>query len=729
MSRAAASGPEAAARAQAVVQRRLPVEAVLEARQWYDRLFENMLEGVAHIRMLFDEAGNPIDWVYLDVNPAFERLTGLRGAVGRTASQVLPRMREENPGLLETCGRVAASGEPEELEIDFKPCGSWLRVSAFSPALGEVVTLVDDITSRKQAELEATLFSSAVENASVSVMIVDKAARITHVNRRACEVLGLSAETLCTFTLADIDPDFDSDFDTGRWPAFKELLRERGPQCIVRDVQVADAGRVPLELHLSLVRVGEAELMIAFAHEIGDRLAAERALHERERVLSTLLNNLPGMAYRCADDADWTMEFVSAGCEELTGYAPEALVGSAEVAFGDLIVPGHRERVARTVAGAVESNDSWTQNYAIVTATGEEKWVWERGVAVRGPAGEVQALEGLITDITALHDAEVKLDAAASEWRQTFDAMSDPVALLDDEGRVLRCNAATLTHTGRGYEEVLGRHCYEVFDDATTFHPHCPQRNARASGQTESVLIERADSHLRVSFQPLVDLAGVASGGVHVITDVSDLKQAEHELVVSLEAQRAITDGVIAALARTVEARDPYTAGHQRRVAELAAAIARQQGHGDDFVRGLSVAAMLHDVGKIVVPSEILSKPGRLSANEFELIKGHAQAGYEILRTISFPWPVADIAVQHHERLDGSGYPAGLTAGQILAEARILAVADVVEAMISHRPYRPALPLDVAMAELEAGSGSRYEAAVCSAAIELFREQGFTFAE
>ena len=724
MSRAAASGSEAAARSQAVV-RRLPAEAALGVRQRHDRLFESMLEGVAHVRMLFDEAGGPIDWVYLDVNPAFERLTGLHGVVGRTVSQVLPQLREESPGLLETCGRVAASGEPEEFEIDFKPLGSWLRVSAFSPAVGEVVTLFDDITSRKHAELEATLFSSAVENASVSVMIVDKGARITHVNRRACEVLGHPAETLCTFTLADIDPDFDA----GRWPAFHEVLRERGPQCVVREVQVADAQRVPLELHLSLVRVGEAELVVAFAHEIGDRLAAERALHERERVLSTLLNNLPGMAYRCADDADWTMEFVSAGCEELTGYAPEALVGSAEVAFGDLIIPEHRQRVARTVAGAVETNDSWTQNYAIATATGEEKWVWERGVAVRGPAGEVQALEGLITDITALHDAEVKLDAAASEWRQTFDAMSDPVALLDDEGRVLRCNAATLTHTGRDYGDVIGRHCYEVFDDATTFHPYCPQRSARASGQTESLLIERGDSCLRVSFQPLVDLAGVASGGVHVITDVSDLKQAEHELVVSLGAQRAITDGVIAALARTVEARDPYTAGHQRRVAELAAAIARQQGHGDDFVRGLSVAAMLHDVGKIVVPSEILSKPGRLSANEFELIKGHAQAGYEILRTISFPWPVADIAVQHHERLDGSGYPAGLTAGQILAEARILAVADVIEAMISHRPYRPALLLDVAMAELEEGAGDRYEAAVCSAAIELFREQGFTFAE
>ena len=138
---------------------------------------------------------------------------------------------------------------------------------------------------------------------------------------------------------------------------------------------------------------------------------------------------------------------------------------------------------------------------------------------------------------------------------------------------------------------------------------------------------------------------------------------------------------------------------------------------------------MLHDVGKIVVPAELLAKPGRLSATEFALIKGHAQAGYEILESIEFDFPVADIVVQHHERLDGSGYPAGLSGEQILPEARILAVADVVEAMISHRPYRAALPLDAAVAELEAGAGSRYDAAACAAVTRLFQEQGFAFSE
>ena len=212
---------------------------------------------------------------------------------------------------------------------------------------------------------------------------------------------------------------------------------------------------------------------------------------------------------------------------------------------------------------------------------------------------------------------------------------------------------------------------------------------------------------------------------MHVVTDVSDLKEAELRLLESVDKQQAVIDGVIAALARSVEVRDPYTAGHERRVGELAAAIARYSELDEVTVRGVETAGKLHDVGKIVIPAEILSKPGHLSEPEFELIKAHAQAAYEILSSIEFDFPVGDIVVQHHERLDGSGYPAGLRGEAILPEARILAVADVVEAMISDRPYRAALPLDAAMDELENGAGRLYDAAICDAAIAVCHGSGF----
>lgn len=194
----------------------------------------------------------------------------------------------------------------------------------------------------------------------------------------------------------------------------------------------------------------------------------------------------------------------------------------------------------------------------------------------------------------------------------------------------------------------------------------------------------------------------------------------------AMRLQRSM-EATIQAMADTVEMRDPYTAGHQRRVAELAMAIARDMGLAEDQVRGVHLAGVVHDLGKIHIPAEILSKPGKLTNIEFELIKTHPEAGYEILKGIDFPWPIAQIVFQHHERLDGSGYPRGLKADEILLEARILTVADVVEAMASHRPYRPALGIERALEEIATNSGKYYDAQVARTCIGLFRDKMFAF--
>jgi putative nucleotidyltransferase with HDIG domain len=178
-----------------------------------------------------------------------------------------------------------------------------------------------------------------------------------------------------------------------------------------------------------------------------------------------------------------------------------------------------------------------------------------------------------------------------------------------------------------------------------------------------------------------------------------------------------------------VEMRDPYTAGHQRRVTRLAEAIAHELGLDKAVVQGLRLASQMHDVGKIAVPAEILSKPGRLADYEYQLVQAHSRVGHDILQSIEFDRPVADIVLQHHERIDGSGYPLGLTGGDILIESRILAVADTVEAMASHRPYRPALGLDVALEEVRDGSGTRYDADVVAACLKVCGSAGFAFGD
>jgi putative nucleotidyltransferase with HDIG domain len=212
----------------------------------------------------------------------------------------------------------------------------------------------------------------------------------------------------------------------------------------------------------------------------------------------------------------------------------------------------------------------------------------------------------------------------------------------------------------------------------------------------------------------LSELGGDISYGLSAIET-----RAAHEASITRLA-RAL-EQTIQAIASTVEMRDPYTAGHQRRVAVLAELIARDLHMPEERVHGLRLASIVHDLGKINIPAEILSKPGKLTTIEFDFIKTHPQVGYDILKSVEFPWPIADIVLQHHERLDGSGYPSGLKGEAILLEARILAVADVIDSMISHRPYRPARGLDVALAEIEQGSGRLYDAAVVRACVALIR--------
>ncbi|MBU4044956.1 MAG: HD domain-containing protein, partial [Gammaproteobacteria bacterium] len=214
------------------------------------------------------------------------------------------------------------------------------------------------------------------------------------------------------------------------------------------------------------------------------------------------------------------------------------------------------------------------------------------------------------------------------------------------------------------------------------------------------------------------DATGKVAHYESVIVDQTERRQA-------LEQLRESLVGTIRAISLVVEKRDPYTAGHQNKVAKLSAAIGTELGLNEDHIEGLGFGGMIHDIGKIYVPAEILSRPGRLNDIEYAMIKSHPQVGYEIVKDIAFPWPVAKMILQHHERMDGSGYPNGLKANEMILEAKIIAVADVVEAMLSHRPYRPSKGVEQALQEIETNRGSKYDPDVVDACLRLFRERGF----
>jgi putative two-component system response regulator len=246
-----------------------------------------------------------------------------------------------------------------------------------------------------------------------------------------------------------------------------------------------------------------------------------------------------------------------------------------------------------------------------------------------------------------------------------------------------------------------------------------------AIGEEAAVEAMKAGAHDYVMKGKLARLAPAIKRELQDATVRRERNRVAEELQDSLKKLRRALGGAIQAIALTVEARDPYTAGHQRRVADLARALATEMGLPKERTEGIRLAGVIHDIGKVAVPAEILSKPGQINNIEFGLIKTHSRVGYDILKTIEFPWPVAQIVLQHHERMNGSGYPQGLSDGEILLEAKVLAVADVVEAMASHRPYRPAQGIDKALEEISQNRGILYDSEVVGACLKLITEKGF----
>ncbi|MEA2038554.1 MAG: PAS domain S-box protein [Thermodesulfobacteriota bacterium] len=336
------------------------------------------------------------------------------------------------------------------------------------------------------------------------------------------------------------------------------------------------------------------------------------------------------------------------------------------------------------------------------------------------------------------HKMEKALVESERRYRLLAENISDVIWTMDMDMRFTYVSSSTYNLTGYTVEEHVNLTLDEFltpdsFEVASrVFNEEIAIEGSGLSNPSRTRLLEleqvRKDGstlwvEVKASF--LRDPDGRPIGVLGVTRDISERKRAKEELEQSYERLKRTLDGAINALGSTVKMRDPYTADHQQRVAELSCAIAGEMGLSEDQVQEIHIAAVVHDIGKINIPSEILSKPSLLTEIEFKMIKTHSQAGHDILKNINFPWPIAQIVLQHHERMDGSGYPQGLKGEEILLEARIIAVADVVEAMASHRPYRPAQGIEEALKEISRNKGVLYDPQVVDACLKLFTEKGF----
>jgi PAS domain S-box-containing protein/putative nucleotidyltransferase with HDIG domain len=407
---------------------------------------------------------------------------------------------------------------------------------------------------------------------------------------------------------------------------------------------------------------------------------------------------------------------------DYTGHPPETNYGWNWVT---LVHPDDADRARAGWEAAVRDGTDYALEYRIRRYDGVYLWHSFRAQPVRDDDGVILAWIGTATDIEDQKQLELSLRRAENEAIEALTLLrsieaSTPIGvkLVDRDLRIIRVNETLARINGLSIEEQLGRPVCEIIPD---LWPELKPVYERALAGEATANVEICGPSAEIpdqvrywlgSYYPVrVDSEIIGVG--NVVVDITELKQAQATISRNLAA-------LVDTIATTVEYRDPYTAGHQERVAQIATAIAQELGLESEEIDGIRTAASIHDLGKISIPAEILTKPGVLSGIEMQLIQEHAEAGYRIVSGIDFPWPVADMIRQHHERLDGSGYPLGLTAGDILLGARIVAVADVVEAMMAHRPYRPAHGVEEALRQIASDRGTLLDRDAVDACLRLF---------
>lgn len=588
-----------------LTEKRAAEIALKESESRYRGLFGNMLEGFAFCRAIYDKKGRLTDWVYLDANLAFEKITGLKKVVGKKITDILPNHRKENPELFELYEGVLKSGKPTDIESYVEPLNEWLHISVFSPAKDHFVAIFEDIT---------------------------------------------------------------------------------------------------------------------------DKRIKDNALRESEERTRSVIDNAPFGAHLYSLEPDGRLVYVAgnASADRILGINCDQFIGmTLEEAFPGNIgteIPEMYRRAAKT--GEPYSTQQVT--YSEGTISG----IFEVHAVQTAPNHMV----AFFRDVTAAQRAQVMLQHSEERYRSIFDHANEGIVRTTlPNSDIVTVNQRFADMTGYDSPAQLikeVRYFKNLYANMADREPLIAALQEHGIVTNKELRLKRRDGSqiwISVNISVSKDEGGNDVFLDGLVADITNRKFADIELRESKKSLEQALAGLISTLALTVETRDPYTAEHQKRVTDIAVAIAKKAGLSEQEIYGLEMAAAIHDVGKIYVPAETLNKPGKITSVEFELVKTHAAAGHNIVKDIEFGQPISEIILQHHERFDGSGYPDGLKGEEIHKRARILAIADVVEAMTSHRPYRAAFTIKEALNEIEQGSGTLYDPEYATICIDLFRSGAFNF--
>jgi PAS domain S-box-containing protein len=569
-------------------------------------------------------------------------------------------------------------------------------------------------------------FRNLLANIEEGYFEVDLDGKFTFLNDSVCKVLGYSKSELIgvdskKFTdKEDVEKAFqayktvyknDHTIKNVNW---RVIRKDNSKRCI--------EGAISLRKDLSAIPIG----FRVIANDVTERKNMEESLRKSEEKYRTILENIEEGYYEV--DLAGNFTFFNDSVSDILGYSKDELMGMNNRQYTD---KEHSEKLFKAFNNVFTTGEpSKGFDWQIIRKNGTRRYI-EASVSLKKDASNKPiGFRGIIHDITERKQIEEKLHDEEQRFRSFAEQSSDIILLVNKKGLITYLNPAVRI-LGISPEERIGSDVFE------RVHPNDIKLVSDAFIElfnNTNAPIKKAEVRIRHSngewftFEVIgsnLVRNNVVEAAIVNLRDITERKIAGDKLRKTLENLRKSYGITIKVLIAAVEMRDPYTAGHQSRSADMARGIAKEMGLSDERIDGMRMAGSIHDIGKLSVPSEILSRPTKLTNIEFSMIKEHAQSGYEMLKNVESPWPLAEIIYQHHERMDGSGYPRHLKGDEIILEARIMAVSDVVEAMSSHRPYRASLGVEAALEEIERNKGILYDRDVVEACLRLFREKGY----
>ncbi len=604
------------------------------------------------------------------------------------------------------------------------------NLSRLCPAVGRELEEVEVRVQRKRMgedlEESENKYRLSFENVTDVIYTIDKDLNILSVSPSVERVLGYKPQDFISQPVSDLGNILTPESFEQAIADISVILKGETISVTVYRFIAKDGTIKYGEVSGSpMMRNGKIIGIISVARDITERKRAEDALQGSAKYFKEITENSSDIIV--ITDKNGDIKYCSRSTERFTEYKPEDLIGRNVIR---IIHPDDVKRAVGDFGTAILAKDSAIPNgFRIVHKDGSERYFEGLGKnLLDNPfvAGFIMNVH----DTTERKQADEALRESERKYKSLIDNFQDIILTINLEGKI--------TFASQSIKEKLGYESVETINmtilDFVQEEDHqrimeSLQKGMKGEKITGFQIQVITKSGKRLFFESSFSRVykdGEVVGAQAIIKDITESKRAEEERKQSFERMRKALGATVQSISMIVEMKDPYTAGHQQRVSDLARAISTEMGLSADQRDFILTASAIHDIGKISIPVEILSKSTKLTDMEFNLIKTHAQSGHDILKDIEFPWPVADVVLQHHERMDGSGYPQSLKGNDIFLEARIMSVADVVEAIASHRSYRSSLGIDFALDEISRNKGILYDADVVDACLKLFQEKGYT---